>query len=342
MKMKFGAAILSFVLCIGSVQAEEALFKLFTGTTNPQLAETVAEYLNVDLNKATIGRFNDGEVSIHIDESVRKCDVYILQSVCPSLQGSINDSLLELYLLIRSMKRSSAERIHAVVPYYGYARQDRQDGRVPISASDVAKLLEQAGADHVICVDLHCGQIQGFFHDIPVDNLLGAKVLIPYFASKTDLQNLVVVSPDAGGVTRAKKFILGLGEFGVKADMAVILKQRASAGVIETMQLVGNVKGCDVVIVDDICDTAGTLVHAAQELKNQGARRVFACITHPLFSANALSKIAGSVIEEMIVTDTIPIRSSLPDNITQVTIGPLLGEAIIRTHQGQSISELFK
>lgn len=343
MKNVFRAAILFLSLCTCRVHAidEQPFFKLFSGSANPELAETVAAYLNVPLNQAKVGRFNDGEVRIEIKESVRNCDVYVLQPICPSLKSSINDSLIELYLMIRALKRSSAERIHAVIPYYGYARQDRQDGRVPISASDVAKLLEQAGADHVISVDLHCGQIQGFFHDIPVDNLIGSKVLVPYFAAKTDLQNLVIVSPDAGGVTRAKKFILELGDFGVKAEMAVILKQRAEAGVIETMQLVGSVDGCDALIIDDICDTAGTLVHAAQELKNRGARRVFACITHPLFSANALSKIEGSVIEELVVTDTIPIRAPLPKNVTQVSIGPLLGEAIMRTHLGQSISELF-
>jgi ribose-phosphate pyrophosphokinase len=320
----------------------QPFFKLFSGSTNQDLANAVANYLDVPLDPIKLGRFHDGEIRIQIEENIRNCDVFIIQSICPTSKESVNDSLIELYLMIRAMKRASADRIHVVIPYYGYARQDRKmEGRVPISASDVAMLLELAGADHVIAVDLHCGQIQGFFHEAPVDNLFASNILVPYFAEKNDLQNLVIVSPDAGGVPRAKTFIEELDHFGKKAELAIIIKQRAEAGVVETMRLVGNVAGCDVVIVDDICDTAGTLVKAAQELKNQGARRVFACITHPLFSGQALSKIAESAIEELIVADTIPLRTTLPPNVKQISIAPLVAESIMRTHQGESISDLF-
>ena len=249
---------------------------------------------------------------------------------------------MELFLLIRTMRRSSAGKITAVIPYYGYARQDRKtESRVPISASDIAMLLEIAGADSIFCVDLHCGQIQGFFHDATVDNLYASPIFVRYFSTKKDLVNPVVVSPDAGGVERAKKFIEGLGWHGIDAGLAVIVKQRAGAGVVEKMNLVGDVQGCDVIIVDDICDTAGTLVHAAQELKNHGANRVFACITHPVFSGPAFERIGGSCLTELIVTDTIPTRTELPPNITQLSIAPLIAEAIDRTHRGESISHLF-
>jgi ribose-phosphate pyrophosphokinase len=198
-----------------------------------------------------------------------------------------------------------------------------------------------AGADQIICVDLHCGQIQGFFHETTVDNLYAAPIFVRYFSERTDLVNPVVVSPDAGGVERAKKFLEGLNWHGVDAGLAVIVKQRAGAGVVEKMNLVGDVAGCDVIIVDDICDTAGTLVHAAKELKEQGARRVFACITHPVFSGPALERIGSSCLTELVVTDTIPAKGKLPPNVVQLSTAPLIAEAIERTHNGESISHLF-
>ncbi len=316
-------------------------FKLFTGNANIELAKKVAENLGVELSQAKVSRFNDGEIRIQILENVRNCDVFILQSTCVSSGGTVNDNLMELYLMIRAMKRSSAKSVTAVIPYYAYARQDRKTmGRVPISASDVAMLFELAGADHVIAVDLHCGQIQGFFHEAPVDNLYASTIFVPYIA-RLGLSDLVVVSPDAGGVERAKQFIEGLQSFGVPSKMAMFVKQRAEAGVVESMNLVGKVKGCDAVIVDDICDTAGTLVQAAKMLKEHGARRVFACITHPLLSGPACMRIADSCLEELVVTDTIPLCREAPSNLRQVSVAPLLANAILRMTRGESLSDLF-
>lgn len=330
-------AVLYLPFCHGGEQP----YMLFSGTANLPLAEKIAKCLQMHLSPATLSRFNDGEIRIKIEENVRGSEIYLVQSVCLTDKNSVNDSLIELYLMIRTLRRSSAGTITAIIPYYGYARQDRKtESRVPISASDIAMLVELAGADHIICVDLHCGQIQGFFHDTTVDNLNAAPIFVQYFSSK-DLIRPVVISPDAGGVDRAKKFIEGLNWHGVDANLAIFVKQRAGAGVIDKMNLVGDVKDCDVIIVDDICDTAGTLVQAARELKNQGARRVFACITHPVFSGAALEKIGNSCLEELVVADTIPQRMQLPSNIVQLSIAPLIAEAIRRTHHGESISHLF-
>ncbi len=316
--------------------------KLFSGSANSELTQSVADHLGTQVSQAHISRFNDGEIRIQILENVRNCDVFILQSTCISSQSTVNDNLMELYLLIRAMKRSSARSVTAIIPYFGYARQDRKMmGRVPISASDVAMLLEVAGADHVVAVDLHCGQIQGFFHETPVDNLFASTIFVPYIA-RLDLNDLVIVSPDAGGVERAKTFIEGLASLGVPSRIAVIVKQRAEAGVIESMNLVGKVQGSDAVIIDDICDTAGTLVQAARELKNQGARRVFACVTHPLLSGPACMRIAESCLEELVVTDTIPLRDAVPANIRQLSVAPLLANAILHIVNEDSLSALFK
>lgn len=315
---------------------------IFSGNATMDLAHKVADYLNIPLGKALVQKFNDGEIQIQIQENVRNRDVFIIQSTCPSEKQSINDNLMELFLLIRTMKRSSTGSITVVIPYYGYARQDRKTTpRVPISAADVAMLLEQAGVDRVLTVDLHCGQIQGFFRNAPVDNLYAASVFIPYLTGK-DLQNVVVVSPDAGGVDRANKFLKQLEKNGVPADIAMISKQRAAAGVIGSMNLIGDVTNADAIIVDDMCDTGGTLVKAAQLLKDSGARRVFAVITHPVFSSNAMEKIGASVLEEMIIADTIPLRGKVPANITTISVAPLLGQAILRIQCGQSVSALFQ
>ena len=325
------------------LQAQDASsIKLFSGSANSELAQSVAEFLHVPLSKINIGRFNDGEIKIQIEESVRNCDVYIVQSTCPTVKSSVNDNIMELYLTIRAMKRASAKNVNVIIPYFGYARQDRKtESRVPISASDIAMLLEFGGATHIIAVDLHCGQIQGFFHEVPVDNLYASTVFVPYMASKKDLVNPVVVSPDAGGVERAKKFIEGLNAYGIQSQIAIIVKQRAGAGVIDKMNLVGNVQDCDVIIVDDICDTAGTLVQAAKELKQHGARRVFACITHPVLSGPALERISHSDLAELIVSDTITMKEGAPENIVQLSVAPLVAEAIRRTNSGDSISDLF-
>lgn len=320
-----------------AVHAEDS-YLIFSGNANLPLAQKIVDYLGAPLGKATVKKFNDGEISINIQQSVRNKDVFIIQPTCKS----VNDNIMELFLLVRTMKRSSAASITAVIPYFGYARQDRKSApRVPISASDVAMLLEQAGADRVIAVDLHCGQIQGFFHDTPVDNLYASIVYVPYFAQK-GLQKAVVVSPDAGGVDRAKKFKDHLERRGVPCTLAIISKQRADAGVVGAMNLIGSVDGCEAIIVDDICDTGGTLIKAAELLKEMGATKVFAAITHPVFSADAVKKIGDSVIDEMIVTDTIALREPAPANMVVLSVAPLLGEAIRCIQTGGSISELFQ
>lgn len=357
--MKKSISLLVIVLMLfGSVIQTETLYSLqgasfeqpciggnavlFAGNSNLPLAEKVAQYLGVPLGESIVNKFNDGEIQIRIKQNVRNKEVFIIQPTCSTDEQSVNDNLMELILLVRTMKRSSASTITAVIPYYGYARQDRKAApRVPISAADVALLLEVAGVDRVVTVDLHCGQIQGFFHSAPVDNLYASTVFVPYFVEK-DLQKLVIVSPDAGGVERAKKFMENMARHGVEAHLAIISKQRAKAGVIESMNLIGNVEGADVIIVDDLCDTAGTLVQAAQLLKECGASRVFAAITHPVFSGPALERISNSVIDEMVVSDTIPIKKDAPENIRCISVAPLLGEAIRRIHHGESVSDLFQ
>lgn len=303
--------------------------KLFSGSGNPRLTQEVARYLNIAVSPASIGRFNDGEIQIKILEDIRNCDVFILQSLCSNQESTVNDELMELYLMVRAMKRASAKSVTVLLPYYAYSRQDRKKSEiVPISASDVAMLLELAGTDRVMAVDLHCGQIQGFFHRAPVDNLNASSIFVPYIA-QLGLVDPVIVSPDAGGIERAKTVIDGLKNIGIPTRLAMLVKQRAEAGVIESMNLVGKVRGSDVVIIDDICDTAGTLVQAAKELREFGARRVFACVTHPRLSGSACSRIADSCLEELVVTDTIPLRGEIPKNIRQVSVAPLLASAIL-------------
>jgi ribose-phosphate pyrophosphokinase len=249
---------------------------------------------------------------------------------------------MELFLLVRTMKRASAGSITAVIPYYGYARQDRKvSPRVPISAADIALLFEEAGIDRVVTIDLHCGQIQGFFRNAPVDNLTASSLFISHFVQK-DLKNIVVVAPDPGGVDRAKKFMEQLQAKGYCAQMAIISKQRAGAGVIDSMKLMGDVSGADAIIIDDLCDTAGTLVQAAALLKEKGAHHVYAAITHPVFSGPALERIKNSVIEELVITNTIPLSPQAPANIKVISCAELLAEAIYRIHLGGSVSELFK
>ncbi|KKP35611.1 MAG: Ribose-phosphate pyrophosphokinase [candidate division TM6 bacterium GW2011_GWF2_32_72] len=315
---------------------------LFSGNSNPELAQKVAQLLNLPPVNAIVDKHNDGEIQVQIQESIRKKDLYIIQPTCSSNQQSINDAVMELFLMIRAAKRASAKSITVIMPYYGYARQDRKSApRVPISAADIALLIETAGADRILTVDLHCGQIQGFFTQIPVDNLYAAQVFIPYLNDTKNLQNVVVVSPDAGGVDRATKFATKLAESGINSNMALINKKRAGAGKIESMDLIGDVKNADVIIVDDLCDTGGTLIKAAELLKNNGAKRVFAVITHPVFSNDALKKIKNSVIDEVIISDSIPLKNEKPSNVTVVSISSLLAEAIKCIHLGTSMSKLF-
>ncbi|KAJ1632947.1 phosphoribosyltransferase-like protein [Pavlovales sp. CCMP2436] len=316
--------------------------KLIGGTANPELANELSARLGVPLMPVKIGCFNDGEVAIQLMENVRNSEVYIIQPTC----SPVNDNLMQLLLLISACRRASASRVIAVVPYYGYARQDRKErSRVPISAADVARLMESMGVDRVCCVDLHCGQIQGFFGPrTPVDNLWASTIALQYFKSRVDADKVVVVSPDAGGVARAKLFKDGLEAVGMSPTLAVIIKQRVKAGEVGQTDLVGSVQGCDVIIVDDMIDTAGTLCAAANELKQFGAKRVFAFATHGLFNNPAAERIERSSLEEVVTSNSIPLRDEVAKattKIRQLSVGKLLAEAIVSIHTGKSVSQLF-
>ena len=316
--------------------------RIFSGGANPELAIHIAEHLGMKLGDLNLRQYADGEIGIQIQESVRGLDCYIVQPTCPP---KVNDALMQLFLLISTFRRAAARTITAIIPYYGYARQDRKmEARVPISAADVARLLESVGVDRVVAVDLHCGQIQGFFGPrTPCDNLEAAMVAIPYFAGLgLKGESTVVVSPDAGGVARAKKFRDGLKKRGVDASLAMIIKQRARANAIERMDLVGSVDGCDVIIVDDMIDTAGTLVKAAGELQKFGAKRIFAFATHGLFSGRAIELIKDSVLERVVVCDTIPLPVEKQiDKIVLLSVSGLLADAIRCIQAKASVSALF-
>jgi ribose-phosphate pyrophosphokinase len=308
--------------------------KLFTGNANRALAEEIAQYLHVPLGNAEVSRFSDGEVFVQINENVRGTDVFVLQPTCPP----VNDTLMELLIMLDAFKRASAHRITAVLPYYGYARQDRKvQGRMPISAKLVADLMEAAGADRVLALDLHAGQIQGFF-SIPVDHLFAGPVVMLDYLRKKDLHDAVVVSPDAGGVERARAIAKRLD-----AGLAIIDKRREGPNSAVAMHLIGDVEGRDAVVIDDMIDTAGTLIQAVGAIQREGARRILACGVHPVLSGPAIDRIKGSPIEEVVVTNSIPLS---PDKraaarITVLSVAPLLGEAIRRIHDEESVSTLF-
>jgi ribose-phosphate pyrophosphokinase len=334
----------------GGRAGRSANMMLLAGNANPELAEEIAARLGVPLTPAKIGRFVDGEVSIQVLENVRNSDVYIIQPTCPP----VNDNLMELLLCTSAVRRAAAAHVTAIVPYYGYARQDRKErSRVPIAAADVAKMMEAMGVDRVCCVDLHCGQIQGFFSPrTPVDNLYATPIAISYFGTRA-LQNVVVVSPDAGGVARAKMFREGLEASGTRASLAMIIPRTLPEhGADEgeegpgpmTSDLVGHVSGCDCIIVDDMIDTAGTLCTAANELTSLGARRVFAFATHGLFSGQAAERIEGSSLEEVVVANTIPLSPEVAKHtrkVRQISVGKLLAQVINCIHTGDSVSRLF-
>ncbi|GMI57723.1 hypothetical protein ScalyP_jg2321 [Parmales sp. scaly parma] len=328
---------------VAKTKRHNAGMKIFAGNGNLALGTEVCKLLGINLGRATVGSFADGEVNIQIHENVRGKDCYILQPTSPP----VNNNIMELLLLTSTLRRSSARRITAVIPYYGYARQDRKmAARVPISAADVARLLEAVGVDRVVAVDLHCGQIQGFFGPrVPVDNLDGGIVGINYFGDK-DLVNPVVVSPDAGGVYRAKKFKEGLTSKHEVTDigLAMIIKQRARAGTVDSMDLVGDVNGCDCIIVDDMIDTAGTLCKAADVLLAKGARRVFAFASHGLLSGPGNDRISRSKIEEVVILNTIPTtpQRAANEKLTELSVAPLLAQAIFNIHAKKSVSALFK
>lgn len=310
----------------------QARLHVFSCNSNPELAREIAAHIGIPLGDAVVSRFSDGEIHIRLNESVRGSDVYVIQSTC----DPVNQHLMELLVMVDALKRASARTINVVIPYYGYARQDRKTrARDPITSKLVANLIETAGADRIITMDLHATQIQGFF-DIPVDHLLGVPILGDHFTKKA-LDDVVVVSPDHGGVIRARKLAERL-----ESPIAIIDKRRPEPNVAEVMNIVGDVKGKTAIIIDDIIDTAGTISLAANALLDYGAKKVYACCTHPVFSGPAIQRIKESNITEMIVTNTIPLGEEKQlDKIRVLSVAPLIGEAIIRVHEELSVSKLF-
>ncbi|PMP77710.1 MAG: ribose-phosphate pyrophosphokinase [Sulfurihydrogenibium sp.] len=307
------------------------VLKLISGNANKSLSREISEYLETPLVDVLLTRFSDGEIRVQINENVRGADVFVIQS----LTYPVNDNIMELLLLLDALKRSSTHRITAVIPYFAYARQDRKDKpRVPISAKLLADIIQKAGANRVLTVDLHSAQIQGFF-DCPVDNLYALPVIYEYLKAK-NIEDLVIVSPDAGGVERARMLQNKLG-----GNLAIIYKKRPAPNVVETLDVIGNVEGKNAVIIDDIIDTAGTIVAAAEMLKSKGAKSVIAACTHPVFSGPAVERLKNSVIEEVIVTNTIPVDGKEFDKLTVLSVAELIGEAIKRINIESSVSSLF-
>ncbi len=310
--------------------------KLFAGNATPELAAEIAKRLYINLGKAEVGRFSDGEISVEIKENVRGADVFIIQSTC----APTNDNLMELIVMVDALRRASAGRITAVIPYFGYSRQDRRvrSARVPITAKVVADFLSSVGVDRVVTVDLHAEQIQGFF-DVPVDNVFGSPILVEDMR-KREFDNPVVVSPDIGGVVRARAIAKLLND----TDLAIIDKRRPKANVAQVMHIIGDVSGRDCVIVDDMIDTGGTLCKAAEALKEHGAKRVFAYATHPVFSGNAVENLKNSVIDEVVVTDSVPLSDEMKamGKVRQLTLGDMLAEALRRVSNEESISAMFE
>ncbi len=307
--------------------------KLFTGNSNRALAAEVAGCLAIHVGDATVGTFSDGEIMVRINENVRGTDTFVIQPTC----APVNHNLMELLLMIDALKRASARRITAVITYYGYARQDRKvQPRVPISAKLVADLITASGANRILTIDLHAAQIQGFF-DIPVDHLYAAPVLLEYINGR-HLEDIVVVSPDAGGVERARAFAKRL-----QASLAIIDKRREAANISEVMNVIGDVKGKNALLLDDMIDTAGTITQAVSAIREKGARRIFAACTHAVLSGPAIERLNSSELDEVIVTNTIPLDSKKQqcEKLTVLSVAPLLGEAIKRIHEESSISSLF-
>lgn len=313
----------------------EKTLKLFAGNANPKLAKLIAKHLHVPLGKATVGRFSDGEIAVEILENVRGCDVFILQSTCEPTDSN----LMELLIMADALSRASAERITAVIPYYGYARQDRRvrSARVPITAKLIANMLSVAGIDRVLTVDVHADQIQGFF-DIPVDNVYASPLLLGDIWRQKH-PNLIVVSPDVGGVVRARAVAKQLDD----SDLAIIDKRRPEANKSEVMHIIGDVRGKTCVIIDDMVDTAGTLCKAAEALKKHGADKVVAYATHPVLSGPAVDNLCNSVIDELVVTDTIPLteEASASGKVRQLSVAGMLAETIRRIQVNESVSSIY-
>ncbi len=305
-------------------------FKIFSGSAHPVFGKEVARHLGIPLSKAVIGKFSDGEINIQISESVRGKDIFIIQPTCVP----VNDNLMELLIMVDALRRSSANSITAVLPYFGYARQDRKAApRVPITAKMVANLMQEVGIERIITMDLHAGQIQGFF-DVPVDNLYGSIVFRDYIRSKA-LKNPVIASPDVGGVTRARYFANQMG-----LDLIIVDKRREKANESEVMNIIGSAKERDVILVDDMIDTAGTICKAALALKEQGATSVMALGTHAVLSGNAIKRIKESALDEVVVTNSIPLVQKC-DKITTLSVAPLFAEVIRRIYHNESVQSLF-
>ena len=311
-------------------------FLVFTGNANPALAAEIASHLNITLGAADVGRFSDGEVTVEIKQNVRARDIFVVQSTC----APTNDTLMELLIMVDALKRASAERISAVIPYFGYARQDRRprSTRVPISAKVVANMLQAVGVNSVLTMDLHADQIQGFF-DFPVDNIYASPVLLGDLRQK-NYDDLLVVSPDVGGVVRARALAKQLN-----CDLAIIDKRRPKANVSEVMHVIGDIEGRNCVIMDDMIDTAGTLVKAAEVLKERGAKKVYAYCTHPIFSGPAIERITkGNALDEVVVTNTIPLSAAAAQcgKVRQLSVAPLIAQTIQRIARGESVMSLFQ
>ncbi|HUJ90494.1 MAG TPA: ribose-phosphate pyrophosphokinase [Syntrophorhabdales bacterium] len=307
--------------------------KVFSGSANREIAERICQFLGIEHGKAKVGRFSDGEIQVEIEESVRGMDTFLIQSTCPP----VNENLMELLIMLDALKRASAARITVVIPYYGYARQDRKvTPRAPISAKLVADLMEVAGASRILAMDLHVGQIQGFF-DIPVDHLYALPVQLEYFGNMGG--RVVVVSPDAGGVERAREFAKRLKN----ASIAIIDKRREQANVSKVMHIVGDVKGKVTILLDDMIDTGGTIVQAAEALVRDGASLVYAGCTHAVLSGNAIERLNGSALHKLVVTNTIPLHDKVDklQRLEVLDVSPILGEAIKRIHDDSSVSSLF-
>ncbi len=306
--------------------------KIFSGNANPELAKKISKFLKVPLGDAIVSTFSEGEIRVKINEDVRGRDVFIVQPTCPPT----NNNLMELLIMMDAVKRASARRITAVIPYFGYARQDRKDQpRVPISAKLVANLLESAGADRILTMDLHASQIQGFF-DVPMDHLFAVNTVVDYFTKKK-IKNLVIASPDVGGIKMARAYAKRMN-----AHLAIVDKRRIDDQHTETMSILGEVKGKNIVIVDDLVATASSICEAALALKKAGALKIFAAVTHPILSGPAIERIKKSPIEEFIISDSISLEASKKDPVFRVlSVAPLLGEAIYRIHHEESVSSLF-
>jgi len=309
--------------------------KVFSGSASEALTQGICRHLGIEKARCTVGKFSDGEIHVQIGENVRGRDVFLVNSTSPP----VNRHLMELLIMIDAAKRASAERVTAVLPYFGYARQDRKDkARVPITAKLVANLIAAAGANRVLTVDLHCGQIQGFF-DIPVDHLTAEVVFTNYLEEENTIEDLLIVSPDTGSVARAREFANRLG-----APLAIVDKRRPKENVAEVMNIIGEVDGKNCLIFDDMIDTAGTLVKAARALKQQGAKSVRSCATHPIFSGPALTNIEHSELEQLIVCDSVPLSEQVAANpkVVVLSLASLIGEAIRRIHKDESVSSLFR